>query len=37
MLEMRVIRCDSKTKTDCHSEDKIDEYIYDLNIETYIV
>ena len=37
MLEMRVIRCDSKTNADCHSEDKIDEFIYDLNIETYVV
>ena len=37
MLEMRVIRCDNTIKTDCHSEDKIDEYIYDLNIETYVV
>ena len=37
MLEMRVIRCGSGIKTDCHSEEKIDEYIYDLNIETYVV
>ena len=37
MLEMRVIRCDSKIKSDCQSEDEIDDFIYDLNIETYVV
>ena len=37
MLEMRVIRFGSGIKTEFHSEEKIDEYIYDLNIETYVV
>ena len=37
MLEMRILRCDPITKPNCNSDDKIDEFIYDLNIETYVV